>query len=68
MREYPHTHAEYFAVFTASGLRVRACIEPRLSEDLLKAKRRAFSHIREATIAAYEGLPAVLVWDLEARS
>jgi len=29
------------------------------------AKRRAFRHIPEATVQAYAGLPAVLVWDIE---
>ena len=30
-----------------------------------RAKRRAFRHIPEAVVAAYEGLPGVLVWDVE---
>jgi ubiquinone/menaquinone biosynthesis C-methylase UbiE len=65
VREHPHTHAEYFAAFTASHLRVRGCIEPRLTTELLRSKRRAFRHIPDATVAAYAGLPAVLVWDLD---
>jgi SAM-dependent methyltransferase len=65
IREHPHTHAEYFAAFTAASLRVRECVEPRLTDELIQSKRRAFAHIPEATLAAYGGLPAVLVWDLE---
>ena len=65
IREHPHTHAEYLAAFAASRLVVRACVEPRLTADLLRSKRRAFAHIPEATVAAYAGLPAVLVWVLE---
>ena len=65
VREHPHTHAEYFAAFVASRLRVRDCVEPRLTDELIRSKRRAFTHIPEATRAAYAGLPAVLVWDLE---
>jgi ubiquinone/menaquinone biosynthesis C-methylase UbiE len=65
VREYPHTHGEYFDAFAASGLRVRSCLEPRLDDELIQSKRRAFTHIPEATVAAYTGLPAVLVWDLE---
>jgi SAM-dependent methyltransferase len=65
IREHPHTHAEYFAAFAGAALRVRQCLEPRLTDELIQSKRRAFEHIPEATVAAYGGLPAVLVWDLE---
>ena len=65
VREYPHSHADYVAAFAAAGLRVRGCKEPRLSIDAVQAKRRAFRHIPDATVAAYADLPAVLVWDTE---
>jgi SAM-dependent methyltransferase len=65
VREHPHTHAEYFAAFSVSRIRVRDFVEPRLTDELIESKRRAFAHIPEATVAAYAGLPAVLVWDLE---
>ncbi|HZQ85023.1 MAG TPA: methyltransferase domain-containing protein [Acidimicrobiales bacterium] len=67
VREHPHTHADYLVAFDAAGLVVRHCIEPVLTEDSVQAKRRAFRHIRDATLAAYLGLPAVLVWHVEAR-
>src|SRR3954470_10202502 len=43
----------------------RGCVEPALSESHVAAKRRAFRHLPEATVQAYAGLPAVLVWDIE---
>jgi ubiquinone/menaquinone biosynthesis C-methylase UbiE len=65
VREHPHTHADYFAAFTSAGLRVRGCVEPVLDSDHVRTKRRAFRHIPEAALAAWVGLPGVLVWDLE---
>lgn len=65
VREHPHTHADYLNAFDAAGLRVRGCIEPQLSAVEVAAKRRAFRSIPDATVAAYAGLPAVLIWDAE---
>jgi ubiquinone/menaquinone biosynthesis C-methylase UbiE len=65
VREHPHDHAAYFAAFRSAGLRVRDCVEPRLRVEQLREKRRAFRHAPEATIAAYEGLPGALVWNVE---
>ena len=65
VREHSHTHADYLAAFGSAGLRVRGCLEPELTEDHLPALRRAFRHMPEATVAAYSGLPGVLVWDAE---
>jgi ubiquinone/menaquinone biosynthesis C-methylase UbiE len=65
VREHIHTHADYLAAFRATELRVRNCLEPELTADEVRAKRRAFRHLPEATAQAYLGLPSVLVWDLE---
>jgi SAM-dependent methyltransferase len=65
IREYPHTHADYVTGFRAADLHLRSCVEPTLTETELAAKRRAFKHIPEATVAAYLGLPGVLVWEVE---
>jgi SAM-dependent methyltransferase len=65
VREHAHTHAEYFTAFAAAGLHVRLCIEPELTAAEVAAKRRAFRHVADAALAAYLGLPAVLVWDTE---
>jgi SAM-dependent methyltransferase len=65
VREHTHTHADYLDAFDRAGLRLRRCLEPVLTPPQVAAKRRAFGHIPEAALAAYVGLPAVLVWDLE---
>jgi SAM-dependent methyltransferase len=65
IREHPHTHSDYLAAFIACGLAVRRCIEPGLSPRAVEAKRRAFRYVPDATLAAYVGLPAVLIWDVE---
>jgi SAM-dependent methyltransferase len=65
VREHAHSHADYFAAFRAAELRVEGCREPRIGEAQAGAKRRAFRHIPDATIAAYAGVPGVLVWELE---
>ncbi len=65
IRERTHTHGDYLRAFRSARLQVRECAEPTLTADQASAKRRAFRHIPEATAAAYAGLPAVLVWDLE---
>jgi SAM-dependent methyltransferase len=65
VREHTHTHAEYLAAFRAAGLDLRECVEPALSAAEVAAKRRAFRHIPDAALAAYVGLPAVLVWDAQ---
>jgi ubiquinone/menaquinone biosynthesis C-methylase UbiE len=64
VREHPHTHADYLAAFRSARLSLLGCVEPVLTADHVQAKRRAFRHVPEATIAAYAGLPGVLVWDL----
>jgi ubiquinone/menaquinone biosynthesis C-methylase UbiE len=65
VREYSHTHADYLAAFRAAGLRLVNCLEPALTAPEVAAKRRAFDNIPDAALAAYVGLPAVLVWDVE---
>jgi ubiquinone/menaquinone biosynthesis C-methylase UbiE len=65
VREHAHTHAKYLAAFRSAGLSVRDCLEPELTADHVRATRRAFRHIPEATTQAYSGLPGVLVWDVE---
>lgn len=65
VREHSHTHADYLAAFRSTGLLVRDCVEPGLTADEARAKRRAFRHVPDATLAAYVGLPGVLVWEAE---
>ena len=65
VREHAQAHADYLAAFAAHGLAVRGCEEPRMDAGHARAKRRAYAAVPEATVAAYAGLPAVLVWDVE---
>jgi SAM-dependent methyltransferase len=61
VREHPHTHGDYLTALAASGMTLRACVEPVLTEREVEAKRRAFRHVPEAALAAYVGLPGALV-------
>jgi ubiquinone/menaquinone biosynthesis C-methylase UbiE len=67
VREHPHTHADYLNAFKAAGLQMLGCAEPKLTSTHVRAKRRAFLHLPDATMQAYAGLPGVLVWDVEKR-
>ena len=48
-----------------SRLFAEQCTEPELGVAEVATKRRAFRHVPDAALAAYAGLPAVLVWDTE---
>jgi len=61
VREHDHTHSDYLAALRDAGLRFEELAEPRLDAEHVAAKRRAMRAIPEATVAAYAGLPAVLV-------
>jgi SAM-dependent methyltransferase len=65
VREHDHTHGDYLSAFRSAGCRVLDCIEPQLDAEAVAAKRRAFRSIPEAAMAAYLGLPGVLIWDAE---
>jgi len=65
VRDHTHTHADYLAAFRSANLRLVNCLEPEFTAAEVEAKRRAFAHIPAAALAAYVGLPAVLVWDVE---
>jgi SAM-dependent methyltransferase len=62
VREHPHSHADYFRAFQRAGLTMWACEEPELSVDDVRSKRRAFRHVPDATVAAFAGLPGVVIW------
>ena len=65
VREHAHTHADYLAASWPPNLRLVNCVEPELTDVGSGGKRRAFRNIPDAALAAYVGLPAVLVWDVE---
>jgi len=62
IRNHVHWHAEYLDAFAASGLRIRRCLEPSYTPEIVS------SFVREGASPAIrhlEGLPFALVWDLE---
>lgn len=67
VREHAHTHADYLAAFRGAGLDLVGCLEPALTRREVEAKRRAWRVIPDAALAAYEGMPAVLVMQLQKR-
>ena len=67
VREHAHTHADYLSSFGRAGLDLVTCLEPALTRREVQAKRRAWRVIPDAALAAYEGMPAVLVLELEKR-
>jgi SAM-dependent methyltransferase len=62
VREHAHSHAAYLKAFRDAALEIVSCHEPTLAVDHVRAKRRAFRQVPEATAQAYTGLPGVLVW------
>jgi SAM-dependent methyltransferase len=63
MRLHAHLPSDYCQASAAAGLRVRSCHEPRLTAEA--AVTVAAERLPEANRAAWAGLPAVLIWDLE---
>lgn len=64
VRSHAHAHETYFAAFTAAGLRVTRCLEPRLDEAALKmAAGGLLRAAPEAFRGALLGLPEALVWE-----
>lgn len=63
LRLHPHLPSEYCEAFAAAGLRVRGCFEPRITAEA--AETVTGGQIPEAARAAFAGLPAVLIWDLD---
>jgi ubiquinone/menaquinone biosynthesis C-methylase UbiE len=59
-----HQVSEYLAAFTAAGLRVSGCREPRVDEAVV-AFMPAYGAFPDAARQAYLGLPYLLVWELE---
>src|SRR5262245_2882366 len=64
VRSHAHAHEAYFAAFTAAGLRVTRCLEPRLDETALKmAAGGLLRAAPEAFRGALLGLPEAIVWE-----
>jgi hypothetical protein len=63
MRLHAHLPSDYCEAALAAGLRIRACHEPLLTPAA--AVTPAADRLPEANRAAFVGLPAVIIWDLE---
>jgi ubiquinone/menaquinone biosynthesis C-methylase UbiE len=60
VRNELHWHGAYLAAFAATGLRVRQCLEPRFSQEVLDA---FLSKGSPPALAHLLGLPYALIWD-----
>jgi ubiquinone/menaquinone biosynthesis C-methylase UbiE len=67
VREHVHLHGEYLDAFAEAGLDVVRCVEPRFGPDEAAMQGMAAQFIPEATRAAFVGLPAAMIWQLERR-
>ncbi|MFB7918513.1 class I SAM-dependent methyltransferase [Streptomyces sp. NPDC056061] len=63
VRNHVHLPGRYLEAFGRAGLRVRACHEPLFNGRLAPGGYEEF--IADAARAAWDGLPIVIVWDLE---
>ena len=60
-----HRHEDYVAAFTATGLHIRACVEPTWGEaELPLLGGPLYDLAPDAVRAGFLGLPAALVWSL----
>ncbi|MCZ0982831.1 class I SAM-dependent methyltransferase [Streptomyces diastatochromogenes] len=63
VRNHVHLLSHYLEAFAAAGLRVRACHEPLFNGRLAPGGYE--EAIGDAARAAWDGLPIVVVWDVE---
>ena len=67
VREHVHLHGEYLDAFSASGVDVVRCVEPRFGPEEAAMQGMAAQFVPDATRAAFTGLPGALIWQLERR-
>jgi hypothetical protein len=60
----PHLISDYVSAFLAAGLRIKACLEPAVTEDMLQRFPSSAAY-PEATRDAFLDLPYLLIWKLE---
>jgi ubiquinone/menaquinone biosynthesis C-methylase UbiE len=65
VRSYKHGHGDYLDAFAAVALEVRSCLDVPFGRKQVEMQQPAATIFPEATEAAFLGLPAVLIWDLE---
>ncbi|MFE7464094.1 class I SAM-dependent methyltransferase [Streptomyces sp. NPDC057499] len=63
VRNHVHLPSHYLNAFGRAGLRVRGCHEPLFNGSLAPGGYEEF--IADAARAAWDGLPIVVVWDVE---
>lgn len=63
VRNHVHLPGRYLDAFGQAGLRVRACHEPLFNGRLAPGGYEEY--IADAARAAWDGLPIVVVWDIE---
>ncbi|MFE4977524.1 class I SAM-dependent methyltransferase [Kitasatospora sp. NPDC056651] len=63
VRNHVHLPGQYLKAFTDAGLRVRGLHEPLFNGRLAPGGYEEF--IADAALAAWDGLPIVIVWDIE---
>ena len=63
VRSFAHTYDEYFAAFTANGLQVARCLEPRMDESAVEMAAGGLMAVApEAFRGALLGTPEALIW------
>jgi SAM-dependent methyltransferase len=64
VRNELHWHGEYLDAFATAGLRIRGCVEPRFSDDVLEAFiGKGGSPTASSALENLLGLPYVLIWE-----
>jgi len=61
IRLHPHLLSEYMTAARGAGLEVSACFEPALTPQSVVTP--AAEHLPEANMAAWVGVPGVVVWE-----
>jgi ubiquinone/menaquinone biosynthesis C-methylase UbiE len=67
VREHEHLYGEYLDAFAAAGLDVIRCVEPRYAPEEAEMQGLSSRFIPDAARAAFVGVPAALIWQLERR-
>jgi ubiquinone/menaquinone biosynthesis C-methylase UbiE len=63
VRSFAHLYDEYFAAFTANGLQVTRCLEPRMDESAIEMAAGGLMAVApEAFRGALLGTPEALIW------
>lgn len=63
VRSFAHTCDEYFAAFTANGLQVTRCLEPRMDESAVEMAAGGLMAVApDAFRGALLGTPEALIW------